>query len=130
LFLRGPFLSPRFLSKGTFVRGSPWWTAEVLQDVLRTIVRGRVAPTAMEITIAGEDTPRPTEPDVHDTCFAPLRLALETIEREITRRPHDNAHAVTAYALVTGALAALNANDPALPGSTRRPLPPPPWWRG
>lgn len=124
------FLSPRFLSEGTFDRGSPWWTVEVLHDVLRTIVRGCVAPTPIDITIADEETPRATEHEVHDTCFAPLRLAQETLGREIKQRPRDNAHAVVAYALVTGTLAALDASDPPRPGSTRRPLPPPPWWRG
>jgi hypothetical protein len=124
------YFTPRFIRQGTFDRRSPWWTPEVLLDVLRTIVRECVAPAATEITIAGENTVKPTEPDAYDTCFAPLRLALATIERQIRMRSRDNAHAVVAYALVSGALAILDADDPPIPGSRRNPLAPPPWWRG
>jgi hypothetical protein len=123
------YLTPHFLSDGTFDRGSRWWIVDVLHDVLGMLVRACIAPGAADITIADEGTPKATEPDASDTCFALLRLALATLGREIRRRPRDNTHAITAYALVTGALAVLDADDPPLPGSTRRPLPPPPWWR-
>jgi hypothetical protein len=126
----GGYYTPRFLSDGTFDRGSLWWTVDVLHDVLRTLVRARIAPGAVDITIADEDTPKATEPDVSDTCFAPLRLALETLGRELQKHPRDTTHAVVAYALVSGALAVLDTADPPLPGSRRNPLAPPPWWRG
>jgi hypothetical protein len=45
------WLTPRFIREGIFDRRSPWWTADVLLDVLRTIVRESVAPDATDITI-------------------------------------------------------------------------------
>jgi hypothetical protein len=48
---RHGWLFPREVSRGTFDRVSLWWTAEVLRDVLETIVRQRIAPEVTEITV-------------------------------------------------------------------------------
>ena len=47
------FLSHRFLSDGTFERGSQWWNPEILQDVLRALVRRCVSPVAV-VTVGGD----------------------------------------------------------------------------
>ena len=46
-------VSPRLLRSGDFDRGSPWWTPDMLRGVLHAIVRGSIAPAAVEITIEG-----------------------------------------------------------------------------
>ena len=48
------FLTPPFRGAGSFERSSPWWTKDVLRDVLRAIVRDCIAPAAIDITIAYE----------------------------------------------------------------------------
>jgi hypothetical protein len=48
------FLTPPFRGAGSFERSSPWWTKDVLRDVLRAIVRECIAPAAADITIAYE----------------------------------------------------------------------------
>jgi hypothetical protein len=48
------FPTPCFLGDGTFERSSPWWTKDVLRDVLRAIVRDCIAPAVIDITIAYE----------------------------------------------------------------------------